>query len=154
MEVPRQGTHHPRMTRRGYTIAELLVVLALLALLLAMAGPQAVRWRDAFAVRAARDDLAAALAWTRVAAVSGAGARLVVEPDPARFRTLTTLGDLGPAADLGDRYGVEFETPAAPTEIAYDALGIGRLASRTLILRRGAARAGVVISAYGRVRPW
>lgn len=142
------------MIRGAFSLSELLVVLALLAVLLAVAVPPAVRWRDAFAVRAARSDLAAALAWTRLAAVSGAGARLVVEPDSVRFRAVTTLGAEGPAVDLRARYGVTFHEPDATVEVVYDGLGIGRLASRTFVLARGDARAGLVISAYGRARPW
>lgn len=142
------------MIRRGYSLAELMVALALAALLLAVALPGAARWRDDFAVRAARNDLAAGLAWTRIAAVSGGGASFVVEPDSGWFRTRTVDGGPGPTRDLRARYGVTFESPEVTLEIPFDALGIGRLASQTVVVRRGAARAGVVVSAYGRVRPW
>ena len=54
-------------TTRGFTLLELLVVLGLTAALLALAFPGAARWRDAAATRAARDELASALARTRVA---------------------------------------------------------------------------------------
>ena len=38
--------------------------------------------------------------------------------------------------------------------IRYDAIGIGRIANRTLRFERGHAVAGLTVSAYGRVRAW
>jgi hypothetical protein len=39
-----------------------------------------------------------------------------------------------------------------PLLLRYDALGIGRLANATIVVRRGAAQSTFVVSAYGRVR--
>jgi prepilin-type N-terminal cleavage/methylation domain-containing protein len=139
---------------RGYTLVELVVVMALLGVLLAIALPPTLRWRDAAAVRSARDELAAALAWTRVAAASHGGATLVLEPGTGRFWTRTGGRD-GEAVDLAGRYGVRVD-PGTEATVAfhYDALGIGRLTNRTVRIRRGAAEGGVTVSAYGRYRRW
>ena len=55
--------------------------------------------------------------------------------------------------DLTTAFGVTVDvggsTPVA--RLAFDGLGIGRIASRTVVLERGAASAGVVVSSYGRV---
>lgn len=142
------------MSRAGTTFLELLVVLGLLAFLLGMAAPVAARWRDGVAVRAARDDVASALAWTRIAAVSGQGATLVLHSDSGLLRVHTATGAIGPSSDLGRAYGVRIQPAEATIEIHYDQLGIGRLANRTITFRRGVARAGITISAYGRVRAW
>jgi prepilin-type N-terminal cleavage/methylation domain-containing protein len=140
--------------RRGYTLIELIVVMALLGVLLAMALPPMLRWRDAAAVRSARDELAAGLAWTRVAAATHGGAALVLDPATGRFWTRAHGRDAG-SVDLAARYGVRLD-PGTPDPVVfyYDALGIGRLSNRTIRVRRGRAEGGVTVSAYGRYRRW
>lgn len=141
--------------RDGYTLLELLIALSLLGILLTMALPPVGRWRDQVAVRAARDDLAGAIAWTRMAAAARGGAALVVDPVTGRVWTRTAEGEDFPVIDLQDRYDVELETGAASLLILhYDAFGIGRTASRTFTLRRGVVTGGVTVSAYGRYRKW
>ncbi len=139
---------------RGYTLVEMIVVTALLGVLLAIALPPTLRWRDAAAVRSARDELAAGLAWTRVAAASHGGATLLLDPVTGRFWT-RTAGRNGEAVDLTGRYGVRVD-PGTEEEVAfhYDALGIGRLTNRTVRIHRGAAEGGVTVGAYGRYRRW
>ncbi|HUE76914.1 MAG TPA: prepilin-type N-terminal cleavage/methylation domain-containing protein, partial [Longimicrobiales bacterium] len=77
---------------RGTTLIELLMVLLLLGLLLALAVPPMARWRDAVAARAARDELAAGLAWTRLSALSHGGSTIVVDAPTATFWTTTAAG--------------------------------------------------------------
>ena len=135
-------------------MVELLVILAVFGVLLAIATPPATRWRDGAAVRSARDELAAGLAWTRVAAASHGGATLVLDPVTGSFRT-RTAGRAVAAVDLSGKYGVEVDPGTAdPVLFRYDALGIGRLTNRTVRLRRGRAEAGLTVSAYGRYRRW
>lgn len=141
------------MRHAGFSLVELLVVLVLLAILLGITAAPAARWRDTLAVRAARDEIVSALAWTRMAAVSRGGAGLVIDPAAARFHTMAA-GEQGQVVDLDARYGVILDSGNELIEVRYDALGIGRAANRTLLLRRGNARAGVVVSLYGRVRAW
>lgn len=142
------------MRQSGYTLIELIVVMAVLGVLLAIALPPALRWRDAAAVRSARDELAAALAWTRVAAASHGGATLVLDPAVGRFWTHADGRDSAPV-DLADRYGVRVDPGSGdPVVFHYDGLGIGRLTNRTVRVVRGDAEAGVTVSAYGRYRRW
>lgn len=156
MAVPRTMRHRRAMGRRdGYTLIELLVALTLLGILLSTALPPLGKWRDRAAVRAARDELAGAIAWTRIAAASSGGAALVVDPASGRVWTRTAAGDDARATDLHARYGVKLDAGStAPIRLHYDAFGIGRTASRTLTLRRGDAAAGVTVSSYGRYRKW
>lgn len=154
MVVPRPGTHHPPMRNRaGTSFLELIVVLALLGLLLGIAAPPALRWRDVLAVRAARDELAAGLATARATAIAAGGAALILDVSAGVF-WVTAGGRAGHATDVGNRYGVRIEGADGHVEIHYDAVGIGRLANRTLRFRRGRAEAGLAVSAYGRVRRW
>jgi prepilin-type N-terminal cleavage/methylation domain-containing protein len=156
MATPPTGAHRPGMRpRRGYTVLEVLVTLSVLSVLLGIALPPLGHWRDRAAVRAARDELAAAFAWTRMAAAAGGGASLVLDPTAGTFRVRAGPGAGARTVDLGRRFGVTVEVGAgAPVVFDYDALGIGRLASRTIVLHRKSASAGIVVSAYGRVRPW
>lgn len=144
------------MTRRaGFSIIELLIVLSLLSLLTGMVAPGAKHWHDGAATRAARDELAAALAWARLAAVAHGGTTVIVDPGSALLRVVAADGTERQAIDLGGRWGVSLETGgAAPAHIRYDPLGIGRVANHTIRVRRGTAIAGVTISAHGRVRRW
>ncbi|HUG41475.1 MAG TPA: hypothetical protein VMM12_13390 [Longimicrobiales bacterium] len=139
--------------RTGTSFLELIVVLALLGVLLGLTAPATLRWRDGLAVRAARDDLAAAFALARASAAASGGAVLVLDSGAAVF-WVAAGGSEGRATDLAALYGVRIDGSGARIEFAYDALGIGRLASRTLRLRRGDAEAGLTVSAYGRVRRW
>lgn len=156
MAVPRFVVNTPAMRhRRGYTLTELALVLAVLGILLAIVLPPAGRWRDRAAVRAARDELAGAVAWTRMAAATRGGAALAVDPATGRVWTRGRDGTDSPPVDLSARYAVRVETGTdGVVLLQYDALGIGRAASRTFTFRRGAAVAGVTVSAYGRYRRW
>lgn len=140
---------------RGTTLIELLMVLLLLGLLLALAVPPMARWRDAVAARAARDELAAGLAWTRLSALSHGGSTIVVDAPTATFWTTTPAGPGRTPVNLAERYAVRLEMGSAErVSIEYDALGVGRHASRTIRFRRGRAEAGLVVSGYGRFRRW
>ena len=144
-----------RRSPLGYTHAELLLVLAILGILIAVAYPPIGRWRDRAAVHAARDELAAGLSRTRMLAVSAAGATLVLHPESGRFWTRSDLGLTIPPVDLNGRYHVHVDAAGGDSiSFRYDALGIGRLASRTVWIRRRDAEAGLTVSAYGRLRRW
>lgn len=142
------------MRNVGHSLIELLVVLGVLGILSGLAMPPAARARDRVAVRAARDELAAALALTRLTAATSGGAHLLVDPATGRV-SITTARAEHPTLDLTRSHGVSLEVGGGgPVEIRYDALGIGRFANRTIAVRRGAAVAGLTISAYGRFRRW
>lgn len=141
--------------RAGFSIIELLIVLSLLGMLAGMVAPGARHWRDGAATRAARDALAAELSWARLAAAGLGGATAIIDPGSATVRVVGGDGLERAVVDLGERWGVTMETGGGePAHIAYDALGIGRFANRTIRVGRGAATAGVTVSAHGRVRRW
>lgn len=156
MAVPHPRRHHRPMERlRGFSLLELLLVLALLGVLLGIALPSTATWRDRMAVHAAREEVAAALSWTRLAAASSGGAELVVDAATGRVWTVTHEASAVRPVDLRERYGVRVDVGRADTVfLRFDALGIGRIASRRIRILRGRAEAGLVVSAYGRVRRW
>jgi hypothetical protein len=147
---------HPRAA--GVSLAELTLVLCLTAILLALAALPLRRILDRTATAAARDELAAALARTRAAAVGAGGAQLVIQLQEAVYHIERADGVVvEPPRDLTSLYDVRLATDgsaSARVAIVFDGLGIGRLASRTIRIRRGDAEAGLTVSAYGRVRRW
>jgi type II secretory pathway pseudopilin PulG len=137
--------------RSGYSLLDLTVALALMGLGVSVLVPTARRQADRSAVLAAREAVVAELARARresrlaggaVLQLRRAGSLLWVEAGQAPRDTLA----------LEERFGVRMEPGAASGSLAFDALGIGRLANRTLAFTRGDASARLVVSAYGRVR--
>lgn len=145
-------------SRTGYSLLELVVVLALLSLVLGLAWPAARSAADAWAVRAARDATAALLAAVRAEAIARGGAELLVIPSMGAVLTRTAAApEPRPGLRFDEDWGVRVVAPdfdGDTVSIRYDALGIGRVASRTLRFERGAAVAGITVAAYGRIRRW
>lgn len=143
---------------RGYTLLELVIVLALLALAIGLAYPAARTASDVWAVRAARDATASLLAGTRAAAIAQRGAELLVVPGAGEVLTRTRSAPRPERRlSLTRDWGVALVAPGFGGDtiaIRYDALGLGRVASRTLRFERGAAVAGITVASYGRVRRW
>lgn len=137
----------------GFTLLELSVVLAIVSVVLAAAAPRARNARDRIAVRGAREAAAALLARARARAVLRGGAEIEVDEESGRI-VVRTDGLPSAELSLGREFGVTVELPG-PSRAAvlrYDALGVGRLANRTVHFRRGEAEASLIVSSYGRVR--
>jgi len=106
-------------------------------------------------VEGARNEVAALLVRARRTAILEGGAVVVVTRDPPRAHLRTLGGETRAATpDLEAAYGTTLEHGGRRNGVVlrWDALGLGRMASRTLLFRRGEARAELVVSAYGRVR--
>ena len=139
---------------RGYTLIELTLVLLLVSLLLLLAAPTFLRARHVLAVNAARRELAAAIAVARSTAIVTFGASVVIDLRAGSVRIETPDGaPVGWPRELHVEYGVALESDrASPVVLRFDALGIGRLTNATFRVQRGATRASLTVSAYGRVR--
>ncbi len=138
---------------RGFTLIELTVVVLLVALGVSALVPAARRQGDRLAVISAREATVALVSRARREALLAGGAALHLRRDDG----LVWLQGSEPARDtldLPDRFGVRLDMSVREARLAFDALGIGRVASRSLAFARGDARAGVAVSAYGRVRRW
>ncbi|HUG00708.1 MAG TPA: prepilin-type N-terminal cleavage/methylation domain-containing protein [Longimicrobiales bacterium] len=150
-----------RGRRAGFTLLETLVVAAMIGVLAAIAAPAARHAADRAAARGARDGTAIFLSRARAEAPARGGAHLAIDLESAslmlRGGRPGAHGAHFGALDLRRRYGVRVQSRGVETgsvDIVFDAYGIGRIASRSLTFRRGAAEAGLTVSSYGRVRRW
>jgi len=137
------------MQRRGHTLIELVIVLALLGILLGLAAPRLTASLDGIHAgqSAARIALAhgraraTALGEQRVARVRVTGDALVVlVNDSVRWRVP------GPAMD-----GAALATEPEETDYAPNGLAMGAANAR-YVVTRGLARVEIFVSRLGRVR--
>ena len=136
----------------GFTLFECLVVLAIVGIGIALGLPALQRHRDRWAVTQAREASAALLARARVEALGSGASSVTILPRRGHIdRSLG--GTFRERVDLGDRYRVSLDISGrdTPATIEFNALGLGRMAARTLRFGRGDASASLVISTYGRV---
>jgi type II secretory pathway pseudopilin PulG len=142
--------------RAGFALADLIITLAVLGIVLGMAAPRVGALRARGAVRSARDATASAFERARSLAVARGTARVTID---ATAGTIAIESPIGIAADAGlqlaDTWGVEVGVGGAPTAVLdFNAIGLGVVASRTITITRGSARAGLTVSSYGRIRRW
>lgn len=144
----RRGARH----RRGVTLAELATVFVLLAVGLAAALPPAAGLRDRLAVGRAANEVVALLVRARAVAPRFGGARVEVSAATDELRLVADDSVLA-RARLGEGVRVDLVLTNGRDEadIVYDALGIGRVASRTIVVGRGRAADTLRVSSYGRV---
>lgn len=138
---------------RGYTLLELATVLVLVAIATSLLVPAGRDLRDSFAVSAGREALAGLIAEARSAAPARGGAAVRVQGGP--WRAWATGGTtLLRTVELERELGVTVELSRGRTslELRFDALGLGQVASETVVLARGEHRRTLVVSSYGRVR--
>lgn len=144
----------PHWYRAGFTILEMITALVILGSAVAFSLPAMKRQVDRTAVLGAREELAGLLHRARAEAVSLGGAKLHLVADPPAVE-LRAGGALLSRREFLDDYGpgisMTLSRDRAEAELAFDALGIGRIASQTIRFTRGAAEAGLVVSAYGRL---
>lgn len=137
--------------RRGFTLAELLVVVAILGVLLGLSLPQLARAADRAAVRAALSDAAMLFATARETAIHRRSA-VAVEIDSVTGTVRARLGaDTVLQRDLRSAYAVQLT--ATRDSMAYDARGLGvGAANLSLIVRRRNAIDTLFVSRLGRIR--
>jgi hypothetical protein len=142
------------LMRTGTTLMELVVCLAVLVAVTALATPRLNELGDRVEVRSVREELVGLMTQARAVGVARGGATLVLESEPPAA-LLLARDSLVRSVRLGrTALPPELLLPAgrASTAFDFDALGIGRFASATIVVRRGRAEAGIVVSSYGRVR--
>jgi len=142
--------------RSATSLTELLLVLTLLGILFTLAMPHARHGLDAMRVRSARESTVGAALRARSLAVAHGGADLVLDLSAETASAVDGNGVLAEQTALS-QYDVRISadgTSSSRIVLRYDALGIGRMASRTIRFRRGRAEAGLTFSSYGRIRRW
>lgn len=148
---PRRSFPHRPSRRSATTLAELLVIIALIAVISAFVLPPFKRGFDRLQTRAAAHEAMTAFFTARAAAIAS-GRRTAVAFDRARPRVLVlSAGDTLMVRDVGAGRGVTMS--ASRDSMAYfpDGLGMGG-ANLTVIFRRGSAADTVLASREGRIR--
>lgn len=146
-----------RSIRLGYSLPELLIVVAVVSVLLMLALPAVTRARDVFSVRAARETIMAAATRARALALNQGGAQLQVDAITGALTISNGDSTTATGWNLRDLHGVALiieHSSRTTAAITYDRLGVGRLANLTVRISRGSATGGVTFSAYGRARAW
>jgi prepilin-type N-terminal cleavage/methylation domain-containing protein len=141
--------------RRGFTLTELAVVLAMLAIVTAVTLPRLQGLLDWIAVNTAAQDVTTAVAVTRYTAImQGGRRRLVIARDSLRIDRWS--GDSwvpherwpGP-----DRNGVALEV--SNPVVVFDPIGLAwGLSNTKVVLRRGVRSETITLSRLGRVKRW
>lgn len=150
--------HPPRSSgRRGFTLAELLIVLVIMGIMASMAGPRLVTWARTVGQRGAMNELIADLSLARTQAVrQGTTVSLRVDSD-TRYR-VTVDNAAGNAArtlktvDLTRSYSTARLTRTTG-RVSFDSRGMYRTNSTfaDLGVRQGTTTKLVRISGVGRI---
>ena len=151
--------------RRGFSLPELLTVIAIMGILTAVAVPRIKSFRAGNNMRSAQSQVASSLATARAAAVQKGnqgrfivrGTRVAVEVKADTSRTVgvsqTATLVLLSNIPLDDRYGVTLSVrQAADSEVFFDARGFGRTGSgalATYILSGSGRTDSVCVSSIG-----
>jgi prepilin-type N-terminal cleavage/methylation domain-containing protein len=141
--------------RRGFTLSELVVVLAILAIVMAITLPRLAGVRDWIALNTAAQDVTTAVAETRTAAVmQGSRRRLVIARDSLRVDRWS--GDSWAPLERWpgpDRHGVTLEV--SNPVVVFDPIGLAwGLSNTKVVLRRGVRSETITLSRLGRVKRW
>lgn len=137
--------------RRGYSLLEQLVVLSVMTILLAIAGPRMRSALDQSAVRNARRQLVSALSSARGSAQSRAERVSVAMDSTAGMVRILAGADTLLVRPLRAELGVIFA--ASRDTITYGASGRGYgAANSTIVLSRGTAAETVFVARLGRAR--
>jgi len=138
-----------RLMRRGLTLAELIVVLAILAMVTAVTLPRLAGFRDWIAVDTAAQEVITAIAVARSAAVmQGTRSRAVIAADSLRIDAGGGLVGrpaslAGPGSAWRGTRGVEPGRRLRPDRLAWG------LSNTTVVLRRGTRVATITVSRSG-----
>jgi len=143
------------MHREGFTIAELAVTIAIVAVIAAIGLPRLGRTLDWMAADAAARDVSTALAVARAtAAMQGVRTRVVIAADSLRFdRWEPPLWVPGRRWPGPASHGVALEV--SNPEVVFGPLGLAWGVSNTRVtLRRGTNTEVLTVSSVGRVKRW
>ena len=135
----------------GATLAELLVVMAIMAIVLAYATLRLAQAADRTAVRSAAAEATTAFNGARQAAITRRGSvAVLIDTISLRLQIVADTEVLS-SRDLGTEYGIRLGS--SRDSMAYDAHGVGLgAANLSLVVRRGRAAETVFVSRLGRVR--
>jgi len=137
--------------RKGYTLLEQLVVMAVMTILLTIVAPRTLSALDRSAVRNARRQLISALSTARGSAQSRAERVSVAMDSTAGLLRILAGADTLLVRPLRSELGVAFA--ASRDTITYGASGRGYGATNsTIVLSRGSVAETVYVARLGRAR--
>ena len=137
--------------RKGLTAIEMIVVLAVIAVIMGITMPTFARLRDGIAVRNATAEALSAFATARHSAIVRGAAVGVGVDRPAGYVTVTVNGEILLQRDLERTYGITLSSTRDST--AYSPLGHGLgAANLSLVISRGRVAETLFVSREGRVR--
>ena len=142
-----------RLKRSGFTLIEMMVVFAVIAIMVAVATPRIRTLRDRSNLRAARDEVATAFALARSAAVQkGITATITLSNNTVSVVNSSGQTVLAPRK-LNELYGASLQPAAADQTITFDARGFAtnRASQTSYGLSVGSLSATVCISKLGLV---
>jgi prepilin-type N-terminal cleavage/methylation domain-containing protein len=153
-------THTERFRRRGgFTLSELMMVVLIIGLMAAMAGPRMMRWVQTIGQRGATNQLAGDLAYSRIQAVRQ-GATVSFRIDDADTYRVTVDDGNGNVVrtlrtvNLQQVYRGATLNPTSG-RIAFDSRGVLRAnpvsTMDQITLTRGSVRKRVNVSGVGRI---
>jgi prepilin-type N-terminal cleavage/methylation domain-containing protein len=139
------------MTRRGFTLIELVLAVVVVSLMTGVAVPVVLRWRDRFAVEALVAATTSAFDQARGAAVR-LQRPVAVDDSLGTIRVrIDSVGESAPLTPPIVTGGVALSGLAQP--IRFGTLGLTLGASnRTLVFERGGVVRRLVLSRLGRIR--
>jgi type II secretion system protein H len=139
--------------RAGFSLGELVVVIAIMAVLVALVGPRLGPAFDRIATDGAARDVTTAIAVARAAAVmQGTRARLRISPDSLRVDREAVRG-WQPYARWPGPANESVALTVSNAEVVFGPLGIGWGAANTrVVLRRGSQIVTITTSRLGRVK--
>ena len=141
----------PRRMAPGFTVLELIIVLALSAIVLAIAVPRTSALLDQLSVQSAAADVAATLGSARTYAIA-AHAAVAVDVDTASGVMRVRRGpEMLFSRDVARAHNVRLR--ATRDSLAFGPRGLGRgAANLSIVVMRRAAVETVFVSRLGRVR--
>ena len=138
--------------RSGFTLVEILIVIAIMSIVLAMALPKMGNMNDRNQMRSAKDGIASRMSTVRAQAIStGRVSTLYLAGDSIRYTTGTGATETakGTTINLNRQFGVKVISSAVT--IAFDGRGMTSGAAQKVIFTRGSLTDSLCISPIGLV---
>lgn len=143
--------HVLRVSRSGYSVLELLIVVTIAGLVLAVVLPRGQLMLDRLSVHAAAGDVAATLGAARTLALAGQAAVAIDVDSGSGVLRVRRGAEILFSRDVGHAHQVHLR--ASRESLAYSPRGLGRgAANLSIIIYRRAAVETVFVSRLGRVR--
>lgn len=143
-----------RVARAGFTLVELMIVISMMSIVLAIAGPKITRTMTQANVRSANLEMSRRIAMARQAAIRrGRAATFMMNATHTKAWVNVTRNDgtttlLADTLFLDVKYGVT--ATATVDQIAYDPRGFASLAAdQTFSVTKGSVTKSVCVTAAG-----